>query len=308
MAGQSKLEQLPPEIIYIILSYLTYPRSRLPGLTEQQSAHDYPESWRRAAKDAYHMNNTAIDNVERFAANLFAWPQYQHPLNTLALVSEPIRACVEYFCAALVKRCNRFNLPISQSEELGPDSVYPSLSGIVYRRLWLQSADRYCVFCTTLLSVYPHQHGVGLLSCCRNCFYAQVYTHNEVAQQFHMSLTDLTVHQVRGTPTYVLRVDVDALAMRLYGTKRYHDIRGTRGFCDRCSQAGTLQRIARQREEQRSQFWVPVHGTDGWVATPTVQLPTNRRWPRYINYRRDLYLYRDDDGPGGYHLGSRLLL
>ena len=47
----SKLESLPVEIVDQILSYLIYPRCRLPGLTEAQSRYDVSEQQKRSIKN-----------------------------------------------------------------------------------------------------------------------------------------------------------------------------------------------------------------------------------------------------------------
>jgi hypothetical protein len=185
MTSPSNLEQLPTEIIYVVLSHLVHPRSRLPGLTERQSDHDCPVEEKKAAKDAYHLSRNAPLDVDRFAENLFVWHNYQHPFNVLALTCRRLRDVTERFCAHLVKACNRFNLLISQAEEHGPRAVYPSLNDIVFRRLWLQYAPRYCVFCNALLSSYPHRITQRVLVACQDCFYAQVYVSAVQANSCH---------------------------------------------------------------------------------------------------------------------------
>ena len=45
------METLPVEIINQILSHLVHPRSRLPGLTEVQSAHDFPRQTKLEIKN-----------------------------------------------------------------------------------------------------------------------------------------------------------------------------------------------------------------------------------------------------------------
>jgi hypothetical protein len=178
MASQSKLESLPVEIINNILSYLVYPRSRLPGLTERQSDRACPAQERQAAKDAYHLNYTAQPDIGRFAVDLFSWQDLHHPFNELALTSKRLRALTERFCAHLVTKCNKFNLPFAEARLNGPALVYPNLSHIVYRRLWAQTATRYCVYCNVMVDNYPYRATKTPIISCLDCFYAQVYVSN----------------------------------------------------------------------------------------------------------------------------------
>ena len=180
---------------------------------------------------------TSPPDTDRFAADLFSWLSLRHPFNVLALCSKHCHEIVESYCAHLVKSCNRFNLPFVQADRYGPDSVYPSLSSIVYRRLWLQTAPRICVFCGVTLSTYPHRI-FRLLIGCADCFYAQTLNLEEVQHQYH--ITDpglLAAHGVRGSsPRYdwILRIDVEALALKLYRTRAFHDTR-SEGFGKPCS-------------------------------------------------------------------------
>ena len=222
--SESTLENLPIEVFNHILSYLDQPRSRLPGLSEQESSYNATEQ--RKVK-----NNEDLltpPDTARFAADLFSWTSLRHPFNTLAASSRRCRALVESYCSHLVKTCNRFNLPFAQAERYGADSVYPGLSGIIYRRLWLQTAPRDCLFCGATLSHYPHR-GFRLLLCCADCFYAQTLSLHEVKHQYHiMDPAILTAHKVRATSLryeWILRIDVEALALKLYGTRAFHDVR-----------------------------------------------------------------------------------
>ncbi|KAL5440788.1 hypothetical protein PMIN06_009560 [Paraphaeosphaeria minitans] len=222
---QSQLEHLPPEVVNHILSYLVHPRSRLPGLTEKQST-------LRDAKAQKEIKLTedleSPPDTDRFAADLFAWKDVRHPFNALAASSKRCRDFVESYCQHIVKRCNKFNLPFARVEENGnrPDSVYPSLGSIVYRRLWLQTASRSCLFCGVFMSQYPHR-GFRLMLSCADCFYAQTLSLHEVQHQYHIiDPAVLTRSGVRSTSLryeWILRVDVEALALRLYGTRAFHD-------------------------------------------------------------------------------------
>lgn len=325
MASQSKLEQLPVEIHDIILSYLVYPRSRLPGLTERQSEHDYPEASRRAAKQAY-SDGAARPDTDRYAADLLQISRQKHPFNELASTSRRLRAVTERFCNRLARESRLFNLPLLQAEEYGPAAVYPDLSGIVYRRLWLQHATRYCIYCNVWQSSYPHRVLKRVISACNSCFYAQVFvsrttyapcyeaysrrltlqTINEVEEQFHLSSFDLAEYRVRRHGSFLLKIDVEALVLHFYGTKLFHDPRGERRLCRICLQSGTLSRIMAQRT-QREPATVP--GTDGWIGTrvPTgssAQPGSESVWFRLLSHRNlnDLYFYRDDGLDAGYQL------
>jgi len=167
------LETLPVEVVNHILSYLVHPRSRLPGLTERQSQYDVSmieKSNFKAGED-----KTAPPDADRHFANIFAWAEICHPFNALAATSKRCQDLVESYSAHLVKSCNRFNLPFAHLERFGPDSVHPSLNQIVYRRLWLQTAPRYCVFCSASLSYYPHSPLMRPILTCESCFYAQTF-------------------------------------------------------------------------------------------------------------------------------------
>ena len=91
MATDPRLDELPVEVFNNILSFLVYPRSRLPGLTELQSQHDYDLADKRIAKDEYHLNPTVIPDRDRFGANLFARRRLCHPFNELASTSRRLR-------------------------------------------------------------------------------------------------------------------------------------------------------------------------------------------------------------------------
>lgn len=229
----SALESLPVEVVNHILAFLVYPRSRLPGLSEQESTFDI--TGQRRVKNSENLKSPP--DTDRFAANLFAWISLRHPFNALAASSKRCRELVESYCSHLVKTCNRFNLPFAQAERYGPNSVHPSLSNIVYRRLWLQIAPRSCLFCGATLSNYPHR-GFRLLLCCEDCFYAQTLSLDEVQRQYHIrDVKILTTHNVRATSLryeWILRIDVEALALELYGTRAFHDTR-SQGFDVPCS-------------------------------------------------------------------------
>ncbi|KAF2274573.1 uncharacterized protein EI97DRAFT_102739 [Westerdykella ornata] len=304
MAGLSSIEQLPTEIAFIILSFLTHPRSRLPGLSERQSDHDYPMEKKTEARKAYYMSRLAPPDTDRFAVNLFQWRDHQHPFNVLAMTSRRMREHVERFCAHLVKIHGKANSPVTHAEHCKPATESPDPSGIVYRKLWLQYAPRLCVYCNVLLSEYPHRSVMRPISACRDCFYAQVYSINEVAEQFHLSGTDLSANGVRGFPPFVLRVDVEALVLRLYGTKQYHDIQGQRRLCNICVRAGTIARTVALRAARQSRVW-DIEPSEGWLAREKIPRTQNSRrdynWFDYLEYRRDPYLYKEEDVEGNYY-------
>lgn len=244
-SSYSLLEKLPVEVINNILSYLVHPRSRLPGLTENESSYD--SSGKRRVKNNEDL--TSPPDTDRFAADLFSWLSLRHPFNVLALCSRRCHDMIESYCAHLVKSCNRFNLPFAQADRYGSDSVHPSLSSIVYRRLWLQTAPRFCVFCGVTLSTYPHRI-FRLLIGCADCFYAQTLSLEEVQYQYHIMDPDLlAAHNVRGSSLrydWVLRIDVEALALKLYGTRAFHDTRS-----DRFSKPCSIPNCAFSEEKQR---------------------------------------------------------
>ncbi|KAF2691057.1 hypothetical protein K458DRAFT_438768 [Lentithecium fluviatile CBS 122367] len=203
LTSRINLETLPVEVVNHILSYLVHPRSRLPGLTERQSNYDvsFKEKW--------------TPDSNRHFANLLAWAQVRHPFHL-----------VESYCAHLVKACNQFNLPFALLEKYDPNGVYPDLSGIIYRRLWLQTAPRYCMFCSATLSCYPYSPLMRLLTC-EDCFYTQTLTLQEIERLYHIQDSSvLSANMIRGFPNYewVLRVDVEALALKLYKTRTFHSI------------------------------------------------------------------------------------
>jgi hypothetical protein len=98
-----------------------------------------------------------------------------HPFNALSLTSRRCHELVENYCSHLVRACNgtMFNLPFAQLDKYGPKCVYPDMSGIVYRRLWLQHAPRRCINCWAVLDCYPFTRLKRLLTTCGNCFYRQ---------------------------------------------------------------------------------------------------------------------------------------
>ncbi|KAF2120801.1 hypothetical protein BDV96DRAFT_671898 [Lophiotrema nucula] len=304
MASQSRLEAVPVELLNEILSYLVFPRSRLAGLTERLSSYDTPPEEKRVATEAYSSKSASPPDTGRFAENLLTWP-HLHPLNALALTSSHLRKLVEDFCAHLVRTDNIFNLPFALALKDGPGSVYPSLSNIVYRRLWLQSAPRYCVFCNRLVSSYPYCYNLGPLMTCGDCFYAQTLTLYEVEAHHHLSRGDLLQHNIR-TDTWCLRIKIEALALKLYGTRKWHWTppeapRAPAKLCHICVEAGTLRRAA--------QHWPRPDGPPGWSAEPSgwIKLPNSStnvtssdfesKWPVFVPYRFDENLYEDGLDP-----------
>ncbi|KAF2002814.1 hypothetical protein P154DRAFT_123595 [Amniculicola lignicola CBS 123094] len=224
MALHGRLESLPPELVSRILSFLVHPRSRLPGRTERLSSYECPRSEKRAAQVAYHDDFTAPPDTDRWVADMFSIIKVQHPLNELALTSRRMRDHVERFCSHLVRSNNVFNLPFSLLDLNGPRSVYPDMSSIVYRRLWLQFAPRCCIYCSRTVSVYPRHNHFGPLTGCGACFLAQVFEWREVKDFFHLTEQDMLQNGVSGTPNFqwVLRSDVEKLALSRWGVKRFH--------------------------------------------------------------------------------------
>lgn len=172
-SSRSSLETLPVEIIDQILSYLTHPRSRLPGLTEAQSAYDFPKQ----AKSDIKRKESLIQppDSHRWAADLFSCHLQPHAFHTLSLASRRCNALVEGYCSHMVRSCNSsmFNLPFAALDRSGPQCVYPDLSGIVYRRLWLQHAPRKCIYCYAVLDCYPFSRVKRIMAACEDCFYRQ---------------------------------------------------------------------------------------------------------------------------------------
>jgi hypothetical protein len=165
------METLPVEIINQILSYLVHPRSRLPGLTQVQSAHDFPRQTKLEIKNREDL--TTLPDADLWAADIFDFNSLRHPLHVLALTSRRLHGFVESYCGHLVRACNMFGLPFKHYDAHGPACVYPDLSNIVYRRLWLQHAPRLCIYCNVALDAYPFPVLKRLIAACEDCFYRQ---------------------------------------------------------------------------------------------------------------------------------------
>lgn len=223
---RSKFENLPVELVNQVLSYLAYPRGHLPGLTQAQSEHDFPAAARRAIKATEDLTR-AVESPH-WATNLFDLYLMPHPFNALAASSRRCRQLVESHCAHLVRARNHsaFNLPFRQFDEHGPQSVYPDLSQIVYRRLWLQHAPRQCIYCCKVLENYPFRRVRNLLTTCADCFYRLTLEISEVQSQYHISSSTVTNSpHIRGGPLWMLRTDVEALALQLYRSRAFHSAR-----------------------------------------------------------------------------------
>ncbi|KAF2264474.1 hypothetical protein CC78DRAFT_580255 [Lojkania enalia] len=293
----SRIETLPVEVINHILSYLVHPRSRLPGRSERLSDFQCPKEVQRAAKAAYFLNSSAPPDVDRFGADrFFGWRSLPHPFNALALTSRYFRGLVEKFCGHLVRGDNRFNLPFANLERDGPGSVYPDLSHIVFRRLWLQLAPRFCIFCAIPLSVYPHKWTGNLMMMCAECFYDQVLTFQEIESHFHLSRMDLQRYNVCASKggDWARRDEVEAVALKLYGTRKFHNVRkyfGAPRICSVCVDAGTLRRAAVfWSEREAASGWIT--DSAGWIAHPksdstSSQSSYGNKWPRLLQYRLD---------------------
>jgi hypothetical protein len=170
-ASLSRLETLPVEVVNHILSYLVHPRSRLPGLTEAQSSAEFSAEDRTNFKKCEDLTTPA--DSDRWAADIFQNHLNRHPFHTLSLTSRRCNELVESYSGHLVRSCNLFNLPFAQFDRDGAASVWPDMSGIVYRRLWLQHAPRKCIYCDDVMDLYPFPTLKRLLTNCRNCFYRQ---------------------------------------------------------------------------------------------------------------------------------------
>ncbi|KAJ4986879.1 hypothetical protein SVAN01_07557, partial [Stagonosporopsis vannaccii] len=223
-AARSALEALPAELVAQILAHLVHPRSRLPGLTEAQSRHDFPRHTKLEIKNREDL--ATLPDAHRWAADIFAFNALRHPFHVLALTSRRLHAAVEAFCAHLVRACNMFNLPFAHYDAHGPACVYPDLSAIVYRRLWLQHAPRLCIYCHAALDCYPFPVVKRLIAACEDCFYRQTLTVDEVERQYHISIPTIAASpRIRGpgpNSPWVLRIDVEAMALQLYGTRAFH--------------------------------------------------------------------------------------
>jgi hypothetical protein len=170
-ASQSNFDTLPVEVVHHILSYLTNPRSRLPGLSEAQSSREFCPKARMVVKQAEDLTKQA--DGDRWATDLFRNHTNQHPFHVLSLTSKRCHELVESYCGHIVRACNKFNLPFDHLDKYGPQSVWPDMRGIVYRRLWLQHAPRRCIYCYAPLDIYPFPMVRRLLTNCENCFYRQ---------------------------------------------------------------------------------------------------------------------------------------
>lgn len=238
-APLSRLEKLPTELVFNILSYLAHPRSRLPGLTEAQSSLDFDPIARSTVKKAEDLTTPA--DTDRWAADLFNAHRNRHPFHTLSLTSRRCNTFVEGYCKSLAKEHKIFNLPYAHLDAHGPNSVWPRMNAIVYRRLWLQCAPRKCMYCFAVVDKYPFPILKRLLASCEACFYRQtlvripsalVLTPNlhtqsldEIVGQYHISAeTVRTCRSIRRIPNspWFLRIDVEALALQLYGTRAFH--------------------------------------------------------------------------------------
>jgi hypothetical protein len=186
-ASQSNFDTLPVEVVHHILSYLTNPRSRLPGLSEAQSSREFCPKARLVVKQAEDLTIQA--DSDRWATDLFRNHTNQHPFQALSLASKRCHEFVESYCAHIVRACNKFNLPFNHFDTYGPQSVWPDMRGIVYRRLWLQHAPRNCIYCYAPLDVYPFPLVRRLLTNCESCFYRQTLVSCSSSQSYAYILT-----------------------------------------------------------------------------------------------------------------------
>lgn len=141
-------------------------------------------------------------------------------------------------------------------------------------------------------------------------------TLGEVEKHFHISRVDLAAYQIHLISTWVLKVDIEGLAIELYGTKAFHEIQAQRPHtqpCPICIRSGTLARIMRLRAQRLTHVRQPIPHTNGWLLTPrpdnSSQGPRpSYRWPKLLRYHNDNYLYEDEEVDVGYNLRSRDLL
>lgn len=180
---KSSLEALPVEIINQILSHLVHPRSRLPGLTEAQSAHDFPRQTKLEIKNREDL--TTLPDSQRWAVDIFDFNSLRHPFHVLSLTSKRLNEFVEGYCGHLVRACNMFNLPFAHYDKYGAACVHPDLSQIVYRRLWLQHAPRLCIYCHVGLDSYPFPMVKRLIAACEACFYRQTLVRHRCPDPLH---------------------------------------------------------------------------------------------------------------------------
>lgn len=205
----SKLETLPVEILHQILTHLIHPRAHLPGLTESQSAHDFPAQTKTDIKIAEDL--TLPPDNHHWAADLFSLRLLSHPLHALSLTSRRCHGVVEAHCAHLVRACNgtMFNLPFAHLDRYGAQCVYPDMSGIVYRRLWLQHAPRRCVYCFAVIDCYPFALLKRVMTACQDCFYRQTlvrYYSCPLTFPFHFLSSLLSSPRTRTNPAGDYRV------------------------------------------------------------------------------------------------------
>lgn len=202
----TSFETLPVEVVSHIFSYLVVPRSRLPGLTETQSSLDFNSQERSAIKRSEDLTMPA--DTDRWAVNLFQNHKNQHPFLTISLTSRRCRELVEGYCSHLCRSSNRFNLPFEQFDKYGPKSVCFDMTSTVYRRLWLQTAARHCIYCFAVLDVYPFPHlkRTRLLTNCKACFYRQTLVPHPSPPSLHMLLlTSTDSRRDRTTVPYLAR-------------------------------------------------------------------------------------------------------
>ena len=132
----------------------------------------------------------------------------------------------------------------------------------------------------------------------------------EVEERFHFSRFDLTHYRVRGSTTWVLGVDADALAIQLYGSKVVHNkpFSGRAQPCQKCLEVGTLARIAHLRRARDSQAWSADADPTGTIVTRRPDRKTGMTrpspdWVAFFRYQTNEYLYDGaDDLESGYLL------
>jgi hypothetical protein len=79
-----------------------------------------------------------------------------------------------------------FNLPFAHLDSYGSQCVYPDMSGIVYRRLWLQHAPRKCIYCAATLDCYPFPRVGRIIAACEDCFYRQTLVRLTSTSSLHI--------------------------------------------------------------------------------------------------------------------------
>ncbi|KAL5113753.1 hypothetical protein ACEQ8H_008365 [Pleosporales sp. CAS-2024a] len=227
-AAPSAFERLPTELGENILSYLVYPRSRLPGLTEAQSSVDFDAPTRSILKRSEDLTSPADHN--RWAVDIFRAHTNPHPLQALSHASRRCQALVEAYCAHLLN-VSSGDAPPMQNPSPDQLSVQPRPPNLGYRHLWFKFAPRRCIYCSVVIERYPFKKTKWLLASCGNCFFRQALSLDEIEHQYHIPPALIRASPYVRMPmvlpdqetVWALRTDVEAMALQLYGTRAFHE-------------------------------------------------------------------------------------